>query len=287
MKNKVYIYGLCNDNGIIRYVGQSYRPIIRKNDHLSEARRGVITHKNNWIRKSLRNGDNINVIILEECDNDNWIHREQYWIKELPNLTNHTEGGEGKTGSIYDISLEEIKKWVKINIPHVNSETKWRQYIKNNTLPNYIPKRPDSVLKNKGWISWGEFFGTNNKKVEKYKLTYFNLRSIAHTQKLKSIRCWYKYARDNNLPVIPELTFKYKGWISWSNFLGPTYKRVKGEIFYDYIKSKEIIKKYKFKTSLEFRSKIRDNPIKGIPKNPSSFFRKRGVWNGWRDYLSL
>ena len=33
----------------------------------------------------------------------------------------------------------------------------WYEYVKKNSLPEGIPKRPDAMYKNKGWKSWAIF----------------------------------------------------------------------------------------------------------------------------------
>lgn len=286
MRDKVYIYGLSSSDGEIRYVGKSYRPTIRKNDHLFEANRGIATHKNNWIRKVINNGDTISIIILEECNENTWESREKFWISKLDNLTNHTDGGECGSGFRYEISYEEFKTWVLSELPHINSESKWRNYVKLHNLPKNIPSRPDNVFKNKGWISWGNLFNTTNTKKKKYKISYETLKNISHKLNLTNIREWYEYARKENVPVNPQLTYKNKGWVSWEDFLGPSYTPIKGKSFYEIDKCKKIIKEFNFKSSIEFYKYMKSTPIYGVPKNPSSYFRKRGVWNGWKDFLS-
>lgn len=56
------------------------------------------------------------------------------------------------------VNYEECKKLIeKIKI---KSKRKWDKYWKENERPDNIPYQPDKVYKNKGWISWGDFFGT-------------------------------------------------------------------------------------------------------------------------------
>ena len=283
--NKIFIYGLCAEDGVIRYVGKSYRPNIRKNYQLSSSKRGLVTHKNNWIRKVLNSGGTINIRILEESDENNWIEREKYWIRQFDNLTNISEGGDGHSGKRYKLTLDDVKQWRVNNIPEIDSEKKWREYFKLNNHLN-IPKRPDFVFKNNGWVSWGNFFNTKNIKSNKHAISYNDLKKIAHKNKFDNIRNWYVYARTNNLPVNPQLTYKNNGWISWDDFLGSTYTRVKNEIFYSYDECKKILSRYHL-NSTTFNEYIKLNKPTGIPKNPSTYFRRRGVWLGWKDFLSL
>jgi hypothetical protein len=283
---KIFIYGLSAEDNIIRYVGKSYRPNIRKNDHLSAAKRGIITYKNNWIRKVLNSGGTINIQILEECNKNNWVEKEKYWIKQFKNLTNVSEGGEGQSGKRFKSTIIEVKEWVSKNLFWIDSETKWREYVKYNTIPKYIPKRPDAAFKDKGWVSWGDFLNTDNKKYITHSISYTELKNIANIIKLNNIRSWYNYARINNLPVNPQLTYKNNGWVSWNDFLGCSYERIKGELFYSYDECKKLLAGLSI-NSTTFNDYIKKNKITGIPKSPYSFFKKRGTWLGWKDFLSL
>lgn len=106
----VYIYALAEPGtDIIRYIGKTVDLKNRLTRHLSETSK---TYKNNWI-KSL-NGIKPEVIILDECDEDNWIDCEKYWISQCKTwgfkLTNLTEGGEGMCG--LSPSAESIAKTV-------------------------------------------------------------------------------------------------------------------------------------------------------------------------------
>lgn len=94
MKNKVYIYALLDENNVIRYIGKSINPKQRYSSHISRSKERK-THTNCWIYGLLQRGVKPSMQIIEECTEDNWIEREQYWIKQFDNLTNLTDGGEG------------------------------------------------------------------------------------------------------------------------------------------------------------------------------------------------
>ncbi len=40
----------------------------------------------------------------------------------------------------------------------------WREYCKGGNKPDDIPAAPDRIYKEKGWISWPDWLGTNKKK---------------------------------------------------------------------------------------------------------------------------
>jgi hypothetical protein len=109
---KTVIYGLCDKEACVRYVGKTQQRVERRLlAHLTRARRGERGHKNNWIRQCLKDGYVPSVKILEMVDGDGCaqeiFHISKY--RELGfDLTNATDGGEGTIG--YVPSEETIEK---------------------------------------------------------------------------------------------------------------------------------------------------------------------------------
>lgn len=98
---QVYIYTLSDPlTKEVRYVGKSVNPKKRLDNHLHIKKKA---HCSCWIQ-SLKNKDLKPIFsIIEITDKENWIDREQYWIayykQQGANLTNHSIGGEGQTGT--------------------------------------------------------------------------------------------------------------------------------------------------------------------------------------------
>ena len=222
MEKENYIYGLCGDDDIIRYVGKSYKPEARRKEHICETKRklGNNNHKNNWVRKLLRNNESLKIIILEKCTELNWQEREKYWIKKYNemgnNLVNVSEGVEGCTYRKYNTPFKIVKEWVQTNLPNITSETKWRKYLKSNELPNFIPNRPDSAYKNNGWVSWTDFFGNNF-------LTYDELKVIVQKEGIKTVS-EYSLKRTKNMPARPAKFYESNGWVSFYDLFGKIKK---------------------------------------------------------------
>jgi len=114
MEETIYIYSLIDPTtNIVRYVGKTSDVERRYKEHLRGDNSN--SHKNNWIKKLLKQYKKPTLIILEECNNTSWEERERYWISQYDNLTNSTEGGEdGK------MSVEVRKKMSKLNSGHNN-----------------------------------------------------------------------------------------------------------------------------------------------------------------------
>ncbi len=112
----VKIYGLvCPFTGEIRYIGKTEDSLHRRmNNHLAEARKFCVSHKQRWLRKCLKIGLIPYIWLLEEvAENACWKERECAWIaraKEFGlDLTNQTMGGEGVVMS----DAKTVARWKK------------------------------------------------------------------------------------------------------------------------------------------------------------------------------
>jgi hypothetical protein len=289
MNRKNYIYGLSGNDGIIRYIGKSYDPNKRLKEHLFDSDKNIGNkHKNNWIKKLIKNNEQINVTILEECGEDNWVEREKFWIKNYTNLTNISEGGDGCSGFRYKKPLNEVILWVKQNLPHIKTESDWRIYIKHNTLPNFIPKRPDSRYKNDGWISFEHFLSYPSNK--KFHMSYEDLKYNVRKNDIKT-STEYRKNRTPDMPYSPEVYYKQE-WISWKNFLGYDKKigrnivrpiKEKKEPIVNFNVAKEIIKKFNLTKKVDYDKWYVNNKHLRLPSNPRIFYQKN--WISWKDFF--
>jgi hypothetical protein len=93
---EIRIYALIDpQTNEVRYVGKTKRALrIRLRAHINDNPKHN-THKFNWIKKLKSQGFEPIIIELEVCNENNWIEREKYWIRQYCNLTNMTTGGEG------------------------------------------------------------------------------------------------------------------------------------------------------------------------------------------------
>jgi hypothetical protein len=116
--------------------------------------------------------------------------------------------------------FEEARKFIqKLNL---GSKADWFEYRKSGKKPHNIPTNPNIGYKDKGWVSWGDFLGTGNKKGG--WLSFQSARCFIHTLNLKNQKCWIKYCKSgekpNNIPSMPDRTYKDKGWTNLADWLG-------------------------------------------------------------------
>jgi superfamily II DNA or RNA helicase len=165
----------------------------------------------------------------------------------------------------------------------------FRNYAKSESKPKDIPTAPNTVYKNSGWISWGDWLG-NHRAATKHSInnSYGVAREIVLKLGIKTIMEYTDYVKKNkqlNLPSHPEFTYKNKGWIDWSSFLGKNIIANRNKDFLSYEEAKIKIHEYKFSTISDWKkfSRSVDRP-QNIPSTPNKAYQKKG-WVSWQDWL--
>ena len=64
----------------------------------------------------------------------------------------------------------------------VKSAKEWRTYCKSGNKPEDIPSAPNQIYKNKGWISWGDFW-----ELEIHQVTKSNFGILNHLGSLQGV----------------------------------------------------------------------------------------------------
>lgn len=289
----IYIYGLYVENENIRYVGKTNNLKKRLYEHVNNSKNKK-THKDNWIQKELKLGNEIKIKILEKVTLNNWQEKEQYWIQHynLNHLTNHAKGGLGGRGKIYTMNYNETKNWV-INNLKCDSKNKWRKLVKNSEIPNFIPRNPREVYLNNGWVSWGDFLSTNriqDNLIAIDYLSYEKAKEIIKKLKIKTEKEWKitvkKKLIPNQIPNRPERYYKNRGWVSWGDFLGTNRIANQNKKFIAYGRVKEwlIDNNYKFKSRKDWLKFCKDYRPKFIPSNPDKTYKDNG-WVNWGEFF--
>lgn len=111
----------------------------------------------------------------------------------------------------------------------------------------------------------------------KFGFTEFTLddcKNFVESNKITTCEDWYKFAKENSLPIYIEKTFK-KEWVSWPHFLGK--KSSKNHTYQD---CKDFINLYNIKTQKEW---YRYASEMKLPYHPDRKFKKE--WCGWKMFL--
>lgn len=98
----------------------------------------------------------------------------------------------------------------------------WREWCAAGKRPSDIPGAPDQVYANKGWVSWGEFFGTDNvhparRERRPMREAQRFVRRLGVRTKAEFMRAWHEGRIPRDIPLTID---RMPGWRSWSSFLG-------------------------------------------------------------------
>lgn len=115
------------------------------------------------------------------------------------------------------LSQKQFKKWRAGGMPHLPS------------VPDDMPACPDCSYRGRGWVNWGEFFGTGNLGTKNLvHLSYEEARAIVRLVGIKNPNEWFLYSvgklpgkprRPKNVPSRPHQSYG-EVWVSWADFLG-------------------------------------------------------------------
>jgi superfamily II DNA or RNA helicase len=184
---------------------------------------------------------------------------------------------------IYDEAKEIVKS------KGFKCKSDWEAFTKTNEFNKLnLPTSVSTVYKDKGWISWGDFLGTDTIAPQnKTFASFYEAEEIVKHMGFKTKSDWETFTKTSefknlNLPVNPSGTYKDKGWISWGDFLGTgikiefyTFKEAKAFVHLLHLNSVNDWKIYI--QSSEFNSKL--------PKDPQGFYGRIGAWVSWGDFL--
>jgi hypothetical protein len=98
---------------------------------------------------------------------------------------------------------------------NLKSQKEWNEYCKSGEKPKKIPNAPALTYKNKGWTTWGEWFGTGTVATQdrKYR-SYKEAREFVRALNLKGTKEWREYCKSGDKPDdIPSNPWDiYKEW---------------------------------------------------------------------------
>ena len=221
-------------------------------------------------------------------------------IPGRPEITYKKQGWEGYgdwlgTGNVAlfkksFLTYEEAKLFV--NSLGLKNIAEWKKYKISGNKPANIPSYPSDTYKNKGWNGFGDWLGTGNIAPRNRDfLSYEQAKLVIQSFQIKSIREWELFCKSEafpqGIPKNPRTSYKGKGWIGWSDWLGTNtiapYKRK----FLSFEQARSFVQKLHLENSLEWYvySKSGERPA-NIPSSPGKVYKNEG-WNGYGDWLGV
>ncbi|MCP5493115.1 MAG: DEAD/DEAH box helicase family protein [Leptospiraceae bacterium] len=181
----------------------------------------------------------------------------------------------------------------------------WRKYYKGELInkgikPEDIPRNPNIVYKNHGWVSMGDWLGSGFIATQSREyLPFQEARKFVHNLKLKSMAEWLKYCKGeflekgfkpDDIPQKPNRTYKNEGWIDFGDWLGTGNVAPQNIKYRPFQEARRFVHKLKLKNREEWKKYFLGQlPEKGnkpddIPRNPNIVYKDQG-WISIGDWL--
>ena len=181
-----------------------------------------INNQDGW-QKFVRNSEFKKLNIPSNPDvfyyNNGWIS----WADWLNNNENYIH-----LRKIEYLSYKDCKDYILKNFSG-NKNKSWWIKLDKKLLPLNIPKRPDIIYKNSGWINWENFLDSpiSPRSKSKIFLSYSDARDYVIRNNILSESHYYDYIDTNKidfLPLRPDNHYK-KEWNGFISFLCIKSKR--------------------------------------------------------------
>jgi hypothetical protein len=168
----------------------------------------------------------------------------------------------------------------------LNTLREWHVWASSKERPENIPTNPDKTYGNKGWISYGDWLGTERVRYTNF-LPFEEAREFAQSLGLNTQKEWHAWAaskeRPENIPANPDKTYGDKGWISYGDWLGTG--RVYKKDFLPFEEAREFVQSFGLNSKAEWKVWVssKERP-ENIPTNPDITYKNKG-WISWGDWL--
>ncbi len=151
---------------------------------------------------------------------------QDVYKKEWVSWNDFLETNNKRPSDYNYIPINDAKKYIKKNL-NVKSKLEWRSLVLDDKIPDNIPNRPERYYKNRGWTSWGDFFGTDNAGTQKVNyIKYDDAKKYIQEnfKETKTEKTWRKLVKNKLIPDFipgtPQRYYKNNGWINWYDWFG-------------------------------------------------------------------
>ena len=176
---------------------------------------------------------------------------------------------------------------------NLKSRQEWRSFSNTDSMPCDIPFHPDRTYAHQGWLSLGDWLGTDTIAPQLKTYREFNdARSFVHGLKITSQREWQKYSKSGKRPFdVPSDPFrayqKEKVWKGWGDWLGTfTVADSKRSLnFLPFKEARTFARSLNLNSWVEWVNYTKANKLpNNIPAYPNSYYKNKG-WIAMGDWL--
>jgi superfamily II DNA or RNA helicase len=166
----------------------------------------------------------------------------------------------------------------------------WNEYCLSNEKPDNIPTNPNVIYRDAGWDGFGNWLGTKNVKAGSINYREFeDARRFVRNLKLTSKDEWEEFCKSgnkpDNIPTVPRLIYKSKGWIGIGDWLGTGRIATNDLVYRDFESAREFVRSLNLKSQKEWYEYCNNgNKPFDIPRNADRTYKNLG-WIGFGDWL--
>lgn len=167
----------------------------------------------------------------------------------------------------------------------LSGQKEWRSFCLSGERPLDIPSNPQNVYRHSGWVSWGDWVGTDIVAgIYREYLPYKKARDFVRALGLKTQAEWRDYSKSGekppSIPGNPNKIYENDGWIGLGDWLGTGKTRN----YYTYHQARDVVRKLKLKSVAEFNDwKKSEKRDMRVPSHPKDVYRDQ--WIGIHDFL--
>jgi len=232
-------------------------------------------NKQEWedFSKSGKKPDDIPTAPWESYKNKGWISMDDF-------LGHGRISNTAKKFQSYDYVCAFARKLA------LKSSNEWRVYCKSGKKPDDIPHNPNRIYQNKGWTTWGDFFGTGI--IAGTKLEYWSFpkaRKFVLDRGLKSRAEWDIFRKSDKMPKeipgSPERVYKEE-WNGIGDWLGTGIIAFQNRKWLSWNKAKleykKLAKENNIKTLDQWRKFLRTYKLpQNLPSRPDYVYSKERI----------
>lgn len=214
------------------------------------------------------------------------------------------------TGNIHPtkrefVSFEEARSFARARALPRNRE--WFDWAAGRRadlgeFPIDVPKHPETVYADEGWLGWGDFLGNGNVAPTSREFRSFEeAREYARGLSLVNSSEWARVARDglpdgtrlpDDVPHGPQSYYAGSGWAGWGDFLGTGNRRAADRDWLSFQEARELARELGLESAAQWKAFVHDSrgwddpTVPDVPVAPNVLYGGQG-WKGWCDFLGI
>jgi superfamily II DNA or RNA helicase len=166
----------------------------------------------------------------------------------------------------------------------------WVNYCKAGQLPADIPRSPEWIYANSGWVGMGDWLGTGSvsRRLRRYQ-SFNNARVYTLSLGLKSNREWRDYCksgkRPDDIPTNPDKIYAKSGWSGWGDWLGTNSVASYSRQYRPFSEARRFVQTLGLRSHVDWLNYCKSGKRPDdIPTSPDKTYAKTG-WTSWGDWL--